>query len=107
MKTKTYHGPNDDSVIWASLLAPEKLAGTSISLLRRGRGVGWAAYVVVVKSRGLTWLESQYRHTRNTVEKGMVLPGYGNPEPIPVPKRTRDHIITVLPVPVDRVTLSS
>ena len=39
-------------------------------------------------------------HTRDTVEKGTVLPGYGNPEPVPVPERTRDHIITGLPVPV-------
>ena len=46
-KRKTYHGPNDDSVIWASLSAPEKPAEPSVSLLRRGRGIGWAAYVVV------------------------------------------------------------
>ena len=47
---KTYHGPNDNPIIWASLPAPEKLAETSISLLRRGRGVGWAAYVVIDKN---------------------------------------------------------
>jgi hypothetical protein len=34
------------------------------------------------------------------MEKGMVLPGYGNPEPVPVPERTHDHIITGLPIPV-------
>jgi hypothetical protein len=39
-------------------------------------------------------------HTHNTVEKGMVLPGYGNPIPVPVPMHTRDRIITVLPVPM-------
>ena len=46
MKKKTYHGPKDNSVIWASLPAPE----TSVLLLRRGRGVGWAAYVIIDKN---------------------------------------------------------
>ena len=32
--------------------------------------------------------------------KGTGLPGYSNPEPVPVPEHTRDRIITVLPVPV-------
>jgi hypothetical protein len=44
--------------------------------------------------------EIRYQHTRNTVEKGTVLPRYGNPEPIPIPEHTCDHIITGLPVPV-------
>jgi hypothetical protein len=39
-------------------------------------------------------------HTHNTMEKGMVLPGYGNPIPILIPMHTRDHIVMVLPVPV-------
>ena len=34
------------------------------------------------------------------MEKGMVLPGYGNLEPVPVPEHTRDHIVMVLPIPV-------
>jgi hypothetical protein len=37
-------------------------------------------------------------HTHNTMEKGTVLPGYGNP--IPVPVRTHDWIIMVLPIPM-------
>jgi hypothetical protein len=44
-------------------------------------------------------------HTRNTVEKGTVLPGYGNPIPVPVPMHTHDRIITVLPVPVSLLNL--
>jgi hypothetical protein len=39
-------------------------------------------------------------YTRNTVEKGTVLPGYGNQEPVPETARTRNHFVTVLPVPV-------
>ena len=44
----------------------------------------------------------QYQHTCNTVEKGTVLPRYGNhiPVPVPVPMHTHDHIVMVLPVPV-------
>ena len=34
---------------------------------------------------------------------GTVLRGYGNLEPVPVPKCTRDRIHTVLPVPVSRL----
>jgi hypothetical protein len=44
-------------------------------------------------------------HTRNTVEKGMVLPGYGNPIPVPIPVHTHDRIITVLPIPVSLLNL--
>jgi len=40
------------------------------------------------------------RNTRNTVGKGTVWLGYGHPKPVPVPEHTRDHIITVLAVPV-------
>ena len=36
----------------------------------------------------------------NLWNKGTVLCGYGNLEPIPVPEHTYDHIITVLPIPV-------
>jgi hypothetical protein len=39
-------------------------------------------------------------HTHNTVEKGTVLPGYGNPIHVPVPMRTCDRKHMVLPVPV-------
>jgi hypothetical protein len=38
--------------------------------------------------------------TRTTAGTGTVLPGYGNVRPVPVPEHTREHIITVLPVPV-------
>jgi hypothetical protein len=34
------------------------------------------------------------------MEKGTVLPRYGNPIPVPVPVHPRDRIITVLPVPM-------
>ncbi len=34
---------------------------------------------------------------------GTVLLGYENPKPLPVPEHTRDHIVTVLPVPVSRL----
>ena len=34
---------------------------------------------------------------------GTVLLGYKNPKPLPVPEHTRDHIVTVLPVPVSRL----
>jgi hypothetical protein len=48
-------------------------------------------------------------HTHNTVEKGMVLPGYGNLKPVPIFKHTRFRIYTVLPVPmsclIDRFTV--
>ena len=37
---------------------------------------------------------------------GTVLLGYENPKPLPVPEHTRDHIVTVLPVPVSRLTSS-
>jgi len=98
-------------IVWATIRPPQSHswgeggagtseAGTSISLLRWGRGVGWAMYIVVDKSKRLTWLESWYWHTCNTMEKGMVLPRYGNPEPVPIPKCTHDHIIMVLPIPV-------
>jgi hypothetical protein len=46
-------------------------------------------------------------HTRNTVEKGMVLPGYGNPIPVPVPVHTRDRIIMVLPIPMSLLSSCS
>ena len=36
---------------------------------------------------------------------GTVLLGYENPKPLPVPEHTRDHIVTVLPVPVSRLNL--
>ena len=49
MNEKNYHSPNDDSVIWALSSVPERTAKTSVSLLRQGRGIGWAAYVVVDK----------------------------------------------------------
>ena len=41
--------------------------------------------------------------TRIPVDKGTVLLGYGEPKPVPVPEHTRDHIVTVLPVPVSRL----
>ena len=41
------------------------------------------------------------------MEKGTGLPGYGNPEPVPVPEHTRDHIFTVLPVPVSYLNMHS
>ena len=34
---------------------------------------------------------------------GTVLLGYENPKPLPVPEHTRDHIVTVLPIPVSRL----
>jgi hypothetical protein len=34
------------------------------------------------------------------MEKGTVLPGYGIPEPVPIPECTHDHIVTVLPIPM-------
>jgi hypothetical protein len=40
----------------------------------------------------------------NPWDKGTVLHGYGNLEPVPVPEHTRDHIITVLPVPLPCLT---
>src|ERR1700733_10410205 len=57
-----------------------------------------SAYQISTESHD--WNPGTYRHTRNTVEKGMVLCGYGNPEPVPVPEHTHDQISTVLPVPV-------
>src|ERR1700676_3885451 len=36
----------------------------------------------------------------NPCVKGMVFPGYGNPNPGPVPGHTRDPILTVLPIPL-------
>jgi hypothetical protein len=39
-------------------------------------------------------------HTRNTVEKGTVLPGYGNPIPVLVPMHMPDQKHMVLPVPM-------
>ena len=40
---------------------------------------------------------------RKPVDKGMVLHGYGNPKPIPVPRHTRYWISTVLPGPVSHL----
>ena len=40
------------------------------------------------------------------VEKGMVLHGHSDPEPVPVPERTPDHIITGLPIPMSCLTSS-
>src|ERR1700733_8550854 len=57
-----------------------------------------SAYQISTESHD--WNPSTYWHTRNTVEKGTVLCGYGNPEPVPVPEHTRDRISMVLPVPV-------
>jgi hypothetical protein len=37
---------------------------------------------------------------------GTVLLGYENPKPLPVPEHTRDHIVTVLPIPMSRLTYS-
>ena len=38
--------------------------------------------------------------TCTTTGTGMVFPGYGNTQPIPIPEHTCDHIITVLPIPM-------
>ena len=38
--------------------------------------------------------------THNTVDKGTVLPGFGKLKPIPIPKHTRDLIVTVLSIPM-------
>ena len=38
--------------------------------------------------------------TRNTMDKGTVLPGFGKLKPVPVPEHTRDLIVMVLPIPV-------
>src|ERR1700733_10062969 len=57
-----------------------------------------SAYQISTESHD--WNPSTYWHTRNTVEKGTVLCGYGNPEPVPIPEHTRDRISTVLPIPV-------
>ena len=45
-------------------------------------------------------------YTRNTVEKGTVLPGYGNQEPVPETAHTQNHFTTVLPVPVSCLNLN-
>jgi hypothetical protein len=42
-------------------------------------------------------------HTHNTMEKGMILPGYGNLESVPIPKHTHFQIHTVLPIPVSHL----
>ena len=46
-------------------------------------------------------------YTRNTVEKGTVLPGYGNQEPVPETAHTRNHFTTVLPVPMSCLTFDN
>ena len=38
--------------------------------------------------------------THKTAGMGTVWPRCGNVQPIPIPKHTRDHIITVLPIPM-------
>src|SRR3984885_5339688 len=57
-----------------------------------------SAYQISTESHD--WNPGTYQHTRNTMEKGMVLCGYGNLEPVPIPEHTHDWISMVLPVPV-------
>jgi len=46
-------------------------------------------------------------NTCRTVSMGTVSAQVRNPKPIPVPEHTRDHIISVLPVPMSRPTPTS
>jgi hypothetical protein len=80
---------------------------------------GWSLVVVVTqkkKDKSGAMSESTRSHDYspdqnfstwipiNLWDKGMVLRKYSNLEPVPIPEHTRDHIITVLPVPLPCLT---
>ena len=74
--------------------------------------VGCAMVVVMVMNHPESIMNESTRsddhspdwHTHNTMEKGTVLPRYGNVWPVPISKHTHEQIITVLPVPMSCLT---